>query len=276
MMHVLTFPRSFCLALLLGVLTPATLRAAEPLSAARQREILRDALSAFDRAVDVAREDPAQAVQLYRQAEAGFLALGGAGLRNACLEYNLGNVYFRLGDLGHAILHYRRAAALDPSDDRLTANLRYARERVEPRIAPSGQRRLARQLLFWHYGTSVRQRFWALAVLSAGGWLLMLLWLRWRQRGVLIGGLVGAAAALAVGTSLLWQLHTEAHTPPAVVVAREVPLRLGRGAGSDLALKQPLGPGIELRILQERGDWVEIRLANDQTGWLLAAAVERI
>jgi tetratricopeptide (TPR) repeat protein len=276
MTHVLTFRRSFCLALLLGVLAPATLHATEPLSPARQREILRDALSAFDRAVDVARDDPAQAVQLYRQAEADFLTLGDAGLRNACLEYDLGNVYFRLGDLGHAILHYRRAAALAPSDERLTANLRYARDRVEPRIAPSGQRRLARQLLFWHYGTSVRQRFGALAVLSAGGWLLMLLWLRWRQRAALIGGLVGVAVAVAVGASLLWQLHTEAHTPPAVVVAREVSLRLGRGAGSDLALKQPLGPGIELRILQERGDWVEIRLANDQTGWLPAAAVQRI
>jgi tetratricopeptide (TPR) repeat protein len=276
MKHVLTFPRSFGLALLLGVLTPATLRAAEPLSPARQREVLRDALSAFDRAVDVAREDPAQAVQLYRQAEAGFLALGDAGLRNACLEYDLGNVYFRLGDLGHAILHYRRAAALDPSDERLTANLRYARDRVEPRIAPSGQRRLARQLLFWHYGTSVRQRFGALAVVSAGGGLLLFAWLRWRQRGVLIGGLVGVAAALAVGTSLLWQLHADARFPPAVVVARGVPLRLGRGTGSDLALKQPLGPGLELRVLQERGDWVEVRLPNDQAGWLPAAAVERI
>ena len=262
--------------LLLLALAFASSAVAEPLSPARQREILRAALGAFDRAVEVARENPTQAVQLYRQAETDFLALREAGVRNAALEYNLGNVYFRLGDLGRAILHYRRAAALNPGDERLTANLRYARDRVEPRIAPSGESRLAQQLLFWHYGTSPAQRFWALIALTAAGWLSLFVWLRWRQRGVLIAGLVGAVAALAAGTSLLWQMHDQAHYPQAVIVGNETPLRLGRGEGSDLALKQPLGPGVELRILQQRGDWVEVRLPNDQTGWLPAAAVERV
>jgi tetratricopeptide (TPR) repeat protein len=249
---------------------------AQSLAPARQREILRDAVSAYDHAVEVARDDPTQAAQLYRQAQAGFQALDEAGLHNACLEYNLGNVCFRLGDLGHAVLHYRRAAALDPADERLTANLRYARDRVEPRIAPSGESRLAQQLLFWHYGSSPSQRFWALVALTTAGWLLMFVWLRARRRGVMIAGLVSAAAALATGTSLLAQTYDETHCPPAVLVSGETPLRLGRGEGSDLALKQPLGPGVELRILQQRGDWVEVRLANDQTGWLPAAAIERV
>jgi tetratricopeptide (TPR) repeat protein len=274
--HVPTFPRSHGRLLLLLALAFATSAVAEPLSPARQREILRGALSAFDRAVEVARENPPQAVQLYRQAEADFLALREAGVRNAALEYNLGNVYFRLGDLGRAVLHYRRAAAINPADERLTANLRYARDRVEPRIAPSGESRLAQQLLFWHYGTSPEQRFWTLTALTAAGWLLLFIWLRLRRRGVLIAGLVAAVAALAVGTSLLWQIDDEARAPHALVVAGETPLRLGRGEGSDLALKQPLGSGVELRILQQRGDWVEVRLPNDQTGWLPATAVERL
>jgi tetratricopeptide (TPR) repeat protein len=261
---------------LLLTLALAASAVAEPLSPARQREILRAALSAFDQAVEVARENPARAVQLYHQAEADFLALREAGVHNASLEYNLGNVYFRLGDLGRAILHYRRAAALKPGDERLVANLRYARDRVEPRVAPSGESRLAHQLLFWHYGVSPARRFWALMALTAAGWLLMFVWLRWRQRGVLIAGLVAAAAALAAGTSLLWQMHDEAHYPQAVIVGNETPLRLGRGEGSDLALKQPLGPGVELRILQQRGDWVEVRLPNDQTGWLPATGIERV
>jgi tetratricopeptide (TPR) repeat protein len=265
-----------CGVLLLLVLALAAGAFGQPLAPARQREILRDALRAFDRAVEVARDDPTQAAQLYRQAQADFEALSEAGIHNARLEYNLGNVCFRLGDLGHAVLHYRRAAALDPADETLTANLRYARDRVEPRIAPSGERRLAQQLLFWHYGTSPRQRFWALVALSAAGWLLMFVWLRVPRRGVLIAGLVAAAAALAAGTSLLGQFHDEARYPPAVLVSGETPLRLGRGEGSDLALKQPLGAGVELRILQQRGDWVEVRLPNDQTGWLPATALERV
>lgn len=268
--------RALVRAALAGALLGVPAAAADALAPARQREILRQALSAYDAAVAAAPGDRARAEELLRQAAAGFEALRAAGLCTAALEYNLGNVHFRLGDLGRAILHYRRAARLDPGDARLAANLRYARDRVEPSIAPSGRHRLLRQLLFWHYETPAVQRFRALLALSLIGWPLLVAWLRWRRRPLLAGGLVAVGLALAAGGSLRWELYDEARRPPAVVVAREVPLRLGRGTGSDLALRQPLGPGVEVRILRAHGEWVEVRLASDLTGWLPADAVERI
>lgn len=264
----------WCIAMLAAAAVLAPARAGS-LPPARQREILRDALQAYDQAVAIARQDPTQAADLYRQAAGGFQALRDAGLCNAGLEYNLGNVYFRLGDVGRAIVHYRRAAALDPGDERLAANLRYARDRVEPRIAASGEARLARQLLFWHYNTSATGRFWALSLLSILGWPLLFAGVHWRKRTLWIPGLIAGLFALAAAASLSWQIHDEGVRPPAVVVA-ETHLRLGRGEGSDLALKQPLGPGVELRILQHIGDWAEVRLPNDQTGWVQVGAIERI
>ena len=261
--------------LALGVLVHVAI-AAEPLSPTRQREILRDALYAYDQAVGVARDDPARAVELYRQAAAGFQALRDAGVQNAALEYNLGNVCFRLGDVGRAIVHYRRAVAYAPRDERLAANLRYAREQVEPRIPASGEARLARNLLFWHYETPPAYRFAALLVLSILGWTLALVGLRMQKRPLLVSGLVAAALGLASGISLHWQYYDEARHPHAVVVGSLTQLRLGRGEGTDLALKQPLGPGVELRVLQQVGDWVEVRLPNDQTGWLPATSIERV
>lgn len=249
---------------------------AEPMPPDRARAVLREALAAFDQATAVAQQEPATAVERYRQAAAGFEALRDAGYDNAVLEYNLGNTYFRLGELGRAILHYRRAERLGLPDAQRSANLRYARERVEPRIEPSGQARLSRSLLFWHYDTTPRQRYRALVVLALAGWPLLLAWLRWRRPALLGAGVVAAALAVACGLSLRWQLYDEAVRPPAVVIARDVPLRLGRGEGSDLALKQPLGPGVEVRILETRGDWVQVRLPNDQVGWLPAGAVEPV
>ncbi len=248
--------------------------AGEPLSTQRQREILRSALTAYDQAVAVARERPDEARQLYRQAAGGLLALRDAGRDNAAVEYNLGNIYFRLGELGRAVLHYRRAERLAPGDARLRANLRYARDRVEPVIVPTGQGRLVRSLLFWHYDTSPRQRFVVLMIASGAGWLLLLGGLLRRRRPLVLIAAPFLVATVAVTASLLWQLHDEARRPPAVVVGDAVALRLGRGEGADLALKQALGPGVELRILRQHGDWVEVQLANDQTGWLPAQAVE--
>ena len=77
------------------------------------RQILRDALNAFDDAVARVQNNPTEARELYRRAAASFEALTTAGLRNAALEYNLGNTYFRLDELRRAIVHYRRALRLD-------------------------------------------------------------------------------------------------------------------------------------------------------------------
>jgi tetratricopeptide (TPR) repeat protein len=260
----------------LVLLSTAALAAAETLTPQRQRAILRDALDAYDRAVEVSRADPSEAAALYREAAGGFHALLGGGVRNAALEYNLGNVYFRLGRLGRAILHYRRAETLAPGDARLAANLRYARNRVEPVILPGGEKRLARQLFFWHYRTSLRQRATGLMLFAAAGWTLLLAWLRWRRSGILAFGLACVALSMAAGASIRWQLADEAATPHAVLVESAAYLRRGRSETADPALKQPLGPGVELRILETRGAWVEVRLLNGQTGWLPEEAVERV
>lgn len=255
---------------------PASAGAARAMSPQRQREVLRQALSAFDEAVATGRTDPARARELYQQAAAGFHALADAGVRNPALEYNLGNTYVRLGELGPALLHYRRAQRLAPRDAKLAANLAHARRQVEPFIAPPGGERLWRRLLFWHYATSSRERFWAAAVLNGAGWLLLLVRLRRPVGGLVAVGTALMVLGLACSLSLAWELRGEARAPAAVVITPGSVLRLGRGEGYEPALGQPLGAGMELRLLQQRGDWVEVRLANDQTGWLPAAVVARI
>jgi tetratricopeptide (TPR) repeat protein len=263
-------------ATLLGLLALAAPALADTLTPQRQREILDAALTAYDHAVSAARQDPARSAELYRQSAAGFEALLAAGVRNAPLEYNLGNAYYRLGDSGRAILHYRRAERLAPRDARIAANLRFVRERVEPAITASGESQLVASLLFWHVQTSVWQRFVALVALAAAGWTLLVFWLGTRRRGLAWAGAVAVLLACVAGASLHWQLEDAAAGRDAVVIDARPHLRLGRGDGADLALQQALGPGVEVRILQERGEWLEVRLAGGQVGWLPTTSVQRI
>jgi tetratricopeptide (TPR) repeat protein len=253
-----------------------TAAGAEPLTPQRQHEILHDALNAFDQAVSVARDDAARAEALYRESAAAFETLLSSGLRNPALHYDLGNAYFRLGKLGRAILHYRRAQRLDPTDGLVATNLQYARNRVEPYVAPTSGQRLLHRLMFWASHTSVRVRFWLAAILSMAGWVALAVWLRWRSGPLLILACLGIVLGLANAGSVAWQLHDETARPPAVVVDGQHVLRLGRGEGYDPAVTQPLGPGVELRILSERGEWVEVELRDGKTGWLPSAAVERV
>ncbi len=253
----------------------ATSALGEPLSPERQRQVLADALRDYDAAAELQSSDLKRAQQLYRQSAAGFEALASTGVQNAALEYNLGNAYFRAADLGRALLHYRRAARLDPGDVRVQANLRFARQRVEPTIMSSGRAQVAQTLFFWYFNTPLHRRFAAGALLAALGWGLLLAWLRWPRGALAAGGMASVVLASLALASVLYEINERATHPDAVVLQRET-LRLGRSTTSDPALRSPLGPGVEVQVRQQRGDWVEVRLANDAAGWLPAASIAAI
>ena len=59
-----------------------------------------------------------------------------SGLESGELHYNLGNAWFRLGEIGPAILHYERARRIMPRDDDLEANLELARSLTVDRVTP--------------------------------------------------------------------------------------------------------------------------------------------
>jgi hypothetical protein len=258
----------------LGVSCPPTV--AEQSESEWRGATLEQALSDWDEAVRLSRAASGQAIHKYREAAGGFRALIESGLSNAALEYNLGNACFRQGELGRAILHYRRAERLDPLDKSIQANLEYARDQVTPRISPSRKSQLWRNLLFWHYRTAMSQRLWALTGFSVIGWGLLLVWLRWRLRYLAMIGLVSVVLATASSLSLIVQIRGETDRPAAVVVDGPADLLYSRGDTSRPVLDQPLGAGVEVRLLQQRGDWAEVRLSDGKTGWLPVDSLARV
>ncbi len=66
----------------------------------------------------------------FQQAIDGYLHLIENGPENGQVYYNLGNAYFRRGDLGRAILSYERARLLIPRDGDLVFNLSHARNQT--------------------------------------------------------------------------------------------------------------------------------------------------
>ena len=73
--------------------------------------------------------DFAGAVELYER-------ILESGVESGELHYNLGNAWFRLGEIGPAVLHYERARRMMPRDDDLRANLELARSLTVDEITP--------------------------------------------------------------------------------------------------------------------------------------------
>ena len=110
-------------------LLPAAGLAAEPtLAPEALRGLLEQANEKFRQATRVAPEDPAAAKLLYQESIVRFEKIVSAGnIRNGKLFYNLANAYLLKGDVGRAILNYRRAERLTPEGRNLQGNLAFAR-----------------------------------------------------------------------------------------------------------------------------------------------------
>jgi cytochrome c-type biogenesis protein CcmH/NrfG len=79
----------------------------------------------------------------FLETAARLQALADAGVRDGRLYYNLGAAYFKIGDVGRAVLNFRRAQVLLPRDDDVAASLRLARTMTLDHIEVGGRETLA-------------------------------------------------------------------------------------------------------------------------------------
>jgi tetratricopeptide (TPR) repeat protein len=223
----------------------------------------------------------AEANQLYEEgqfaaAAARYQALVDAGVQEGHLYYNLGDAYFKLGDLGRAVLNFRRAQRLLPRDGDVTANLRLARSQTVDRIDVEDKGALVdlvRRIVGWTTIDEAAALALAIWVLLCGLLISAILWQRRRRPLLYLAGAVAVLlffGVLSIGIRLL----DERGRPPAVVVAEEVPLR--SGPGEDYLTEFTLHAGAEVRVVEQRGGWVRIALPGDLQGWAPGEAVIKV
>ena len=150
-----------------------------------------------------------EANALYRQGEfkkaAGrYEEVVSQGVRNGNVFFNLGNAWFKAGEIGQAILAYERALKLMPGDEDVLSNLRFVNAHKEDK-SPEEDVNLPTRLLSSAYRVLSAN---VLAVLSSISLFLMsaaaVLWLySIPRRSLSIGLLVLAGVGLCGSGSLL-------------------------------------------------------------------------
>jgi hypothetical protein len=235
---------------------------------------LGDAIRSFDRGSELLKSAPEEALIAFRGAHDKFHAVASAGIENGFLYYNLGNTHLRLGEIGAAIAEYRRAQRLIPGDERLKANLRFARSLRRDNIADSGKRTLSRTLLVWHRSLPPRTRKTIALVAYGLFWLVLLI--RLVTRNALLGylGVVCLVAWLALGSSVGADYYSQGRKNEGVLVSEEVVVRKGNGAAYERQFKEPLHEGLEFRVMEQRRGWIEIELPDGNRGWVRECDVE--
>ena len=235
---------------------------------------LSTALESFDRGSALLNSAPEDAMAAFRQARDMFQTVVDAGIDNEQLYYNLGNTHLRLGEIGKAIAAYRRAERLRPNDQRLIANLRFARSLTRDHIEPTGQQTFLRTVFFWHYSWPPRTRKTAAMIGYGLFWLFLTVRALFPRVRITYPALVCLLLWMALGLSVTIDLLSRSGSAEGVLVANDVVVRKGNSRGYDPQFKQPLHEGVEFKVLEQRGGWLLIELADGNQGWVRTREVE--
>ena len=215
----------------------------------------------------------------WNQAAADWSGVAATGLRSKELYFNLGNAYYKDGDIAKAILFYERALRLDPSDADIRYNLDFVRNLTQDRIDEVPEfilktwTRKVNYLLPSNAWAGLSLFLLALALVLG---LLFLLGptARARRTGFFTGIAAMLLALAAWGFARSQKADAERHDT--AIVMR--PVTSVTSSPSSEAAKSLfiLHEGTKVKVLDEVSGFTDIELADGRRGWIASGDIEKI
>lgn len=224
----------------------------------------------------------------YGEAKSSFEKVAEMGYVSADLYYNLGNTYFKLGqqhdhpfaegELGRAILNYRRALKLDPTMEDARYNLDIAQDYTndaEPLpLSVMGSMWSGLQGLMSSNGWTITSI--VILVVALGLVMLYLLSSAVILRKVAFFVAITLIFAFVITTILaIAQRSASSDSSEAVILCNDSISVHASPDNSSKVIRQP-SQGVSVYILRTHGDWTEIEFVDGEKGWLPSKSVERV
>ncbi|MDP8228247.1 MAG: tetratricopeptide repeat protein [Candidatus Electryoneaceae bacterium] len=188
------------------------------------------------------------------------------------LFYNMGNAYFKIGEIGEAILYWEKATLLMGDDDDLGTNLQIARGLLEDRLD------VEVRLPVWDWFDGFRARFSA-GLLVGGAILLSFLlflglglrrwflvsdysrdWLKWTSWVLVL--------LLVLNFSLLFlKARDDSTVRYGVLVIPEAEILSAPNVVSGKLLFT-LHEGTKVRVVRHLENWYEVSIGKERQGWV--------
>lgn len=204
------------------------------------------------------------------------------------LYYNIGNTYYRLGNVGQAVLSYERALRLNPANDDARANLQFVYERIQDRPEDNSS---FLDVLQQRIVSAMSPDSWALTalvmfILVAGAAALYLFGTNVMLRKVgFFGGLV-LLFCFAYDLYIAWQAASGSHYDGAAVVTaagatlRSMPSSASKADNNSV----PVPVGTRVVVLDSLATpqdshsslWYNVKINNTSRAWISASDVERV
>lgn len=198
------------------------------------------------------------------------------GYESAPLYFNLGNAYFKKGDLGHAILNYIKARRLDPTDDDIAHNLEFARRfsRIQMEGVQLNPIEAFLSSLVANYHLNSLAWISSLFFILFVGVLIVRYGLGFNSSLVRSGLVIGLILVVITSGLTTFKYRHEYLTRRGVIVAEESTVYTGPSEQSDVELEG--APGLVVEILDENNDYYNVLFENKRRGWVKKSIIAEI
>ena len=214
----------------------------------------------------------------YKEAISGYNQLLKLGESSAVVYYNLGNAFYRDGDIASALLYYEKAHKLSPGDEDINFNIRFANVRTTDKIDEAPELFLSK----WWKGVILAISADTLGIVGIvlflfGSGLLVFYFFSvsgsikklsfFSALTLFFLGIV----SIVIGGSQVSYFNSNKQ---AIVFISSVNVK---GSPTDQATTVfVLHDGTKVNVLDNANGWLKIRLANGNEGWLKPSDIKEI
>lgn len=208
----------------------------------------------------------------YPEAIKGYEAILQAGWESGPIYYNLANSYFKMNNLGSAILNYRKAWNLSPGDPEISKNLDYAREGLRDDISslPLSAWERIRRAVILQFPLGIWIGISAVLYFLTIAWLIAALLIRpFRKKSPIVIKWLGGCLVISIIISLM--AYSFYQTPAAIILQPTILVRYGPSESDAVAFQ--LHEGTEVKVVRQKDGWRQIALPDGKSGWISAEAL---
>lgn len=192
------------------------------------------------------------------------------GIENADLFYNLGNAYFRNGNLGFSIFYYKQALRLKANDEDIQHNLNFAQAMTRDKVEEEEENPILSTLFQMHHALSLKTQLTLLLILF---WCAIFIAiyrkfsLNEKMKNVGMGAIFVLTLIFSViGASAAYKIFVLETEVTGVVTAKDADVT--SAPDNKAQTLNTLSEGTSFEVTGEQGNFVEIRLGEKIRGFV--------
>ena len=196
------------------------------------------------------------------------------GLTSPDLYYNLGNAYFRNGQLGYSILNFEKAIKANPAHENAKFNLELANTKLADKFEIIPQASISKILVGINNGIShnLISIISVIILLLGTGFFLYAKkeknrkLIKYSRLLVLFGALI---------TLIAWQQKSAVEKYKAGITLSSA-ANIFSAPNPSSTLLFEIHEGTKLEILSKSGDWLNVKAPNNEIGWVEVKSIGEI